>query len=265
MHPARSFSQVAVLLLGVSTITAAWPNFLPPMDALVARQDDGEDSTTTAKAAQTSTADADSSTITSKASLTTGNLNTATFNSDDTATTGSGNSTSKKTFDSRSPAGGVSMIQPITTTMVLYKLGDYATFSWNYTSLLASPTAVDVLAVDSSASQTHTLTQNMTFEIPASYTWDTEAYQDKHAVSKGLRVAEYTLYIYDSEGEPTGTAAAGYLAPYNSLNFGIYTPQPYEPLGSWVCAVCNSAPGKASAAGLAITLAFGAGVAIAVL
>jgi hypothetical protein len=159
------------------------------------------------------------------------------------------------------------MIVPVTTTLVLYKLGDFVTFSWNYTSLLASPTAVDVMAVDASATQTHTLTQNMTFESPASYTWDTESYQAENAVSKPLRVAEYTLLIYDSDGEPTGVVAAGYLAPYNQLQFGIYTPQPYEPLGSWVCSVCNSAPGAmaAGAAGFAVTLAFGAGVALAIL
>lgn len=221
----------------------------------------------------TATGDSDTATITkAPANPTTGDLNTATFDPDNTATTGAakGNSTTtkKKEYDARSPAGSVAMIEPKTTTLALYKLGDFVTFSWNYTNLLGEPTAVDVLAVDSSASQTHTLTQNMTFEKPAQYTWDTEEYQKENGATKALRVAEYTLVIHDSDGSPTDTADAGYLAPFNQLYFGMYEPKEYQPIGEWVCTVCQSGAGGlvvSTAAGFAVTLAFSAGVTVAFL
>ena len=198
-------------------------------------------------------------------------LNTASVEPDGTVTDDDEEdeetTTRKEVFPANSPAGSVQMIEPITTTLVLFKIGDFISFRWNYTNLLADPTAVDVLAVDSAATVTHTLTENMTFEVPGQFTWDTDQYQEENAGNNGLRVAWYTLYIHDSDESPTEVADAGYLSPYNQLQFGLYTPQPYTPLSEWTCAVCNSVPVNpaASAAGLAVTLAFGAGVAVVLL
>lgn len=47
--------------------------------------------------------------------------------------------------------------------------------------------------------------------------------------------------IYDSANEPTTVPKAGYLAAFQNLQFGVYTPQPYTPLNEFRCATCNGA------------------------
>jgi hypothetical protein len=156
----------------------------------------------------------------------------------------SGNSSSTKDhsmYDPMSPAGNVVMITPaITQGTQLYKIGDYVTWGWNYTNVLGTPTAIDVLVSCSKASATWTLTQNMTWETLGSYTWDTGAYQST-AVASPLLVEQYTLIIYDADGGMSATPEAGYLSPYSGFVFGLYTPQPYTPLGEWQCATCSAA------------------------
>lgn len=39
MRPSASLGHLATIFLGFSTLSAAWPGFLPPVDALVARQE----------------------------------------------------------------------------------------------------------------------------------------------------------------------------------------------------------------------------------
>lgn len=162
---------------------------------------------------------------------------------DDTSDTSDSNSTST----ANSPGSAV-MKYPVTTlTSAYYKIGDFVTFSWNYTQLTASPTAVNVIASASTSSlgaSTWTLTQNMTFQTDAAFTWDTGAFQTQALQDqKPLLVEMYTLYIYDADASaPTETAGYGSLTGNAALTFGMYTGQPYTALASgYVCATCSSA------------------------
>ena len=133
------------------------------------------------------------------------------------------------------------MLTPATTALPtpLYKIGDHVTFAWNYTDLLAPPTAVDVLLSCSTATSTWTLTNNMTFQTKAHYTWDTN--KQANDPNQPLLVELYTLVIKDSDEAITGVASPGYLGVYSGLTFGLYTPQPYTPLADWECTGCNAA------------------------
>jgi hypothetical protein len=144
-------------------------------------------------------------------------------------------------FNPVDPAGGVVMITPdVYAGSQLYKIGDYVTWGWNYTNLQATPTAVDVLVSCSKAQQTITLTQNMTFAQPGSFTWDTNAYMQTNAASP-LLTEQYTLVIYDAESSISATPEAGYLSAFTGFTFGLYQPRKYVPLGEWVCATCSGA------------------------
>jgi hypothetical protein len=181
------------------------------------------------------------------------NLNTAGITRTGTATeTGNrnnGNATTtrppKKTeFDPREPAGGVSMITPaLTDGYQLYKIGDYVTWGWNYTSLQGKPTAIDVYVKCSRVPKPFTLTQNMTFEEPASFTWDTHAYET-NTVGNPLLTEQYTLVIADADTGISATPEAGYLAPYTGFTFGLYERRKTENTGDgWQCASCSGVAG----------------------
>jgi hypothetical protein len=133
------------------------------------------------------------------------------------------------------------MITPAATaqTTNLYKIGDTITWGWNYTHLQGTPTAIDVLVSVATLSATYTLTQNMTFETPAVFKWDTQKYNAEH-VGNNLPTEQYTLIIYDADGSPSSTAEAGYLAPFSGFKFGLYEPRPREDLADWKCATCTS-------------------------
>lgn len=134
------------------------------------------------------------------------------------------------------------MMTPSTTAAgtQLYKIGDYITWVWNYTSLQGTPTALDVLASCSSASTTYTLTQNMTFETIGSYTWDTAAYQSAHPNIQ-LLTQEYTLVIYDADSSVSATAEPGYLTTFDDLTFGLYAGQNYTSIADgWTCTICSA-------------------------
>ncbi|KAK9375874.1 uncharacterized protein V1513DRAFT_478278 [Lipomyces chichibuensis] len=140
--------------------------------------------------------------------------------------------------DPRSPPGGVSMITPAITASETYiKVGEYATFSWNYTSLSVTPSAVNVEAYCSINKYYYPIAENLTVK-DTQVVWNTSGYQETASIP--LLVAEYTLYIYDASSNPSAVASPGYLAPYNNLVFGVYTPQPYTPLNSYQCATCSA-------------------------
>lgn len=182
------------------------------------------------------------------------NLNTGGITQTGTATgtgRGRGNGTStdaprRTTFDPRDPAGGVAMVTPAATAgFQLYKFGDFVTWGWNYTSLQATPTAVNLLIKNSHVPQPWTLTQNMSFAEPGSYTWDTNSYtQRPEVIATPLLTDQYTLIIHDADGGPSDTPEAGYLAPFSGFTFGLYDGQPYTPSNEgWQCASCSGAAG----------------------
>lgn len=137
------------------------------------------------------------------------------------------------------------MISPPTTSaMPLYRIDDTdpITWKWNYTSLQGKPTAIDVLISCSRATATWTLTQNMTFAPTATFTWDSNKFQQEQ-IGNQLPVEQYTLLVYDAAGSFTDSPEPGYLAPYAGFQFGLYTAKPYSDLNQWKCITCSAAPG----------------------
>lgn len=120
-----------------------------------------------------------------------------------------------------------------------YKVGDYVTFAWNYTSLSVTPTAIDILASCSLNSQLYTIALNQSVQPTGAVTWDTGEYEATATIP--LLTATYTLVIYDAAEDISATAQAGYLAVQDTFQFGMYTPQPYTPLNEFKCATCSAA------------------------
>lgn len=118
------------------------------------------------------------------------------------------------------------------------------TFAWNYTSLLATPTAVDVMATCTAAQQLYTIAMNQTVSGNSTgvVTWDTGSYQAT-AASDPLLTDTYTLIIYDAASSISATAQPGYLGVYDTYVFGMYSPQPYTDLSGWKCATCSAGVG----------------------
>ena len=153
-------------------------------------------------------------------------------------TTGSHKTTA---IDPRLPAGGISVITPnVMSSTQYYKVGDYVTFGWNYTSLSVTPSAIDILASCSINQATYTLAMNQSVSASTgAITWDTGHYQSTATIS--LLTGTYTLIIHDAAKDVSATAAAGYLGTYDTFTFGMYTPQPYVPFDEYVCATCSGA------------------------
>lgn len=126
------------------------------------------------------------------------------------------------------PAGGVNMLTPSALAQTTYyKVGDYVSFAWNYTSLSIKPSKVDVLVSCSANSATYTLKSNASFEKTGSVVWDTSP--DATGTAP-LLTETYTLIIYDAQKAITDVATAGKLGVSNDFTFGMYVPQKYTPL-----------------------------------
>jgi hypothetical protein len=108
-----------------------------------------------------------------------------------------------------------------------YKVGDFVTFAWNYTSISKLPKAVDVLVTCTANQHLYTLALNETAHSTGSIVWDTGKYQSTATVP--LLTESYTLIIYDAESSISATARPGYLGTYEGFIFGMYTPQAYTP------------------------------------
>jgi len=120
-----------------------------------------------------------------------------------------------------------------------YRIGEYVTFAWNYTSLSVTPTAIDVLASCSLNSQLYTIALNQSVQPTGAVTWDTGEYQATASIP--LLTETYTLVIYDASEDITSTPQAGYLAVQDQFQFGMYSPQPYTPLNEFKCVTCSAA------------------------
>lgn len=181
--------------------------------------------------------------ITSKATLSVTGSASPSDTSDNAASTGDNQSGSSKPTDKpsttttpdvdpRLPAGGVEMITPAAIAgLQLYKVGDFVTFAWNYTSLVVPPSAIDIIASCSANNQAYTIATNQTVGPTGAVTWDT---RPSATASAPFLTEKYTLMIYDADKGPSATAQAGYLGTFNQLVFGMYTPQHYVPLdGKW--------------------------------
>lgn len=136
------------------------------------------------------------------------------------------------------------MLTPATsvTPTPLYMIGDNVTFGWNYTSLLATPTAVDVLLTCTVNSATWTLTSNMTFQTQVSYVWNSANTNDD--VENPLLTDMYTMIIKDTNADITAMPTPGYLSTYSQFYFGMYKNLPYVSYDQWTCpGSCSSASG----------------------
>jgi len=58
-----------------------------------------------------------------------------------------------------------------------YKIGDFVTFAWNYTSLSVTPSAIDVVASCQRNEQIYTIAANQSINGTQAVTWDTGNYQ----------------------------------------------------------------------------------------
>jgi len=247
MRASRNLQLYSIILLFLSTFTAAWPwpRWLPELDSLVVRQDDNKSSksnTQTDSHSPTNTGSGTNSVTVSKGAKQTGN--TASGSKATAKPTGKPTATKAHTtaFDARLPAGGVSMITPaIISGPQYFKVGDFVTFAFNLTSVLATPTALNIMATCTANQQLYTLAANQTTANATNVVlWDTGAYQST-ALSDPLLTEKYTLLVYDADSNPSATAQAGYLAVYNQYTFGMYTPQAYTPIGEFKCATCSGA------------------------
>ncbi|KLJ09540.1 hypothetical protein EMPG_15034 [Blastomyces silverae] len=143
----------------------------------------------------------------------------------------------KAPFDA--PAGGIKMIEPAITDGPTYiKIGTTATFKWNYTSLIVSPTAVDVIAYCGKNDHSYTISGNMTVAPTAEIKWDTGVYKTSDVP---LLTEDYTLIVYDNSKDPSAIPKPGELGTQSQFTFGMYHPQAYTPRQDFVCPSCNSA------------------------
>jgi hypothetical protein len=144
-----------------------------------------------------------------------------------------------KTFAATVPAGGVKIQTPAAISgPQYYKIGDNVTFGWNYTSLRATPTKIDILVSCQSNQATYTVAANASVQESGLAVWDTKKEARNTAP---LPMASYTLIILDSNSDISATPEPGHLNPYNQLTFGMYAPQDYTPLPEFQCPTCNNA------------------------
>ncbi|KAG5976225.1 hypothetical protein E4U55_007417 [Claviceps digitariae] len=266
MRPSQSLLQLALCLSTLRPFASAssWPRWLPELDALVVRADNPQPASpvatpqsSTPSATATGPGDSPASTTGEADASSGGGLNTAkatSFGATRVATM----TANHTEFDPDNPPAGISMQSPNTFLQPsgLYRISDYVTWSWNYTSLLGTPTAIDVIVSCSTASETWTLTSNMSFATNVNYVWDTK--QQANDAQNPLGNAMYTLIVKDSAAAITQAPEAGYLGAYTGYTFGMYTGLPYTPYPGWTCpGSCSSAAGSIfshQAVGMAIMM-----------
>ena len=110
-----------------------------------------------------------------------------------------------------------------------FKIGDYVTLAWNYTSLSVTPSAIDVMASCSANDQLYTIALNQSVSPTGAVTWDTSGYQQTGTIP--LLTETYTLVIYDAAESISAVPKAGYLGTSDQFTFGMYIPQAYTSLG----------------------------------
>lgn len=283
MRATPAVLRLALCLSSLTPIVSAWPGWLPARDSLYVRQDNEESESTvvsseseaeetasrTADTSESSEAPAEETSATSdedededednEEATSTGprDPNTAAIETGTRTGSATGRATTSISIDPAGYAGGIEMLTPNTVQVAsaLYKVGDNIELAWNYTNVLVTPTAIDVLVSCSAASETWTLTANMTFETEVNFIWETE--DDADNADKPLLTAMYTLIVKDVDADVTERPSSGYLGAYSGFVFGLYHPIAYTPLADWECTVCNAGPGgfDSQALKMAVTMA----------
>lgn len=215
-----SCKDIAHLFAADSTDTTA-------SDQTTASKTDSTSQTNTAKDSSSTDSSSKTDTATGTAKKTGTQTGTGTTTGTSTGKS-SKTTTSSISIDPRLPAGGISMLIPTAGATTYYRIGQYVTFAWNYTSLIVTPTAVNVLATCTMNQATYTLSSNMSVEATGKVVWDTGEYQANATVP--LLTATYTLYVVDVDKDIGDVASAGHLGSQIGYPFGMYLPQPYTPL-----------------------------------
>lgn len=97
------------------------------------------------------------------------------------------------------------------------------------------------MATCTANNEMYTIAMNQTVSAneTGQFVWDTDGYATSTAP---LLVETYTLFMYDSDGSPTDIPQAGYMAPFTTYEFGMYTREPYtDDGGSIKCVTCSGA------------------------
>lgn len=128
------------------------------------------------------------------------------------------------------PPGQIIFTQPPLQSASYYKIApsQYITFGWNFTQLYITPTSLTVSAVCENGN-TYPIGPT-DGKIPGnaqSVVWYPYGYQTANPALP-LAQAKYTLHISGGVDQPLG----GQLESNDQLQFALYTPQPYTPIGS---------------------------------
>ncbi|KAI4106874.1 MAG: hypothetical protein LQ339_002846 [Xanthoria mediterranea] len=243
MRTFRADRLLSALFLFTSLSSAwPWPPSVQDFDALIHPRQDKESSSDTspaetARPSPTPTDDAAPTAAPTKGAATKSAGSTKATKGGTSKTNTAATKTSS--VDARLPPGGVNMITPSALAQTsYYKVGDYVTFAWNYTSLSIQPSKIDVFVSCQANSATYTISNNASFEPTGNVVWDTKP---EASGTAPLLTETYTLIIHDASKEVTSIPQAGHLGSYNQFQFGMYTPQPYTPLSGWECATCSGA------------------------
>jgi hypothetical protein len=269
-------SQLLAAVVALSSVTAATSNIFDSINALgdvkhmfLPRQQDEETTSSARRASTTETPQETDSALTTEAPKETDSASITeapqgtdsaseterpTATRSDARTTdrgsGSGSASRKATRTTSRPKvtnfgpdvqpGGVQMVTPNPFLgPQYYKIGEWITFAWNYTSLSVTPSAVDILASCSVNQQTYTIAVNQSVQETGKVFWDTKSYKDEHPNGPDFITETYTLLIYDAESSVSATPRAGYLTPYNQFRFGLYEPKPAVAWKDFTCPNCN--------------------------
>ncbi|KAF2432697.1 hypothetical protein EJ08DRAFT_108695 [Tothia fuscella] len=246
-------SQLLVAVASFSALSSAWPMFdfggekaVQATDGMLHKRQDGTtsastDRTTSATSRATASPGATKTTGSTSASASASGTEEAssTITSGSSSGGDSGNSSLTTSYGNDVPAGAVVLKTPNPFSgSAFYKIGDYVTFGWNYTNLLATPTAINVVASCKKNQAIYTIAANQTFEESARVVWDTGKYQ-KTGVPQ-LLTEQYHLIIYDANSS-IDSLEYGHLSGGVGTVFGMYTPQPYTPWAEYTCPSCSAA------------------------
>ncbi|KIM38051.1 hypothetical protein M413DRAFT_76391, partial [Hebeloma cylindrosporum] len=140
--------------------------------------------------------------------------------------------------------GGITITQPEQqTASAFYKIapGEFITFGWIMTSVLASPTSLTVSAIcDNGNTYAVGPTDGVIPGTATQVVWDIWKYQMEHSATP-LAQAEYTLSMWGDRGADA-VPRPGYLGGFGGFQFAMYTPQAYTSIDDgWQCSVCSGA------------------------
>lgn len=143
---------------------------------------------------------------------------------------GSGSGSTSISIPASAPDGGISMTQPAQTgDASFYKIasGEKITFGWNYTSVIITPSTLQISAFCSANAVTYNL--GGVSSGATEFVFDPGQYnqQAPHSQLPQLMQASYRLMISNPDVTAPGP---GVVASNSKVTFAMYKPQAYTPL-----------------------------------